>query len=129
MTSHLAARVFAALTGIVMAFQIALALGAPWGAYAMGGAFPAAYGPGLRLVAAANVLILGAFAGVVLARAGLAFPSWRLPARRLIWIIVTLTGIILILNLITPSPLERLIWAPIAAGLFAAALRVAVGSS
>ena len=31
-----------------------------------------------------------------------------------------------VLNLITPSPIERMIWAPVAAGLFACALRVAL---
>ena len=31
---------YAVVTGLVAAFQVALALGAPWGAYAMGGGFP-----------------------------------------------------------------------------------------
>ena len=38
-----AAILFAAVTVGVIAFQFALALGAPWGAYAMGGAFPGRY--------------------------------------------------------------------------------------
>ena len=35
-----AAIVFAVVTSAVIGFQLALALGAPWGTYAMGGRFP-----------------------------------------------------------------------------------------
>lgn len=34
-----------------IAFQLALALGAPWGEYAMGGRYPGRFPPGLRLAA------------------------------------------------------------------------------
>jgi hypothetical protein len=36
----LSALIFAVTAAGVIVFQIALGLGAPWGAYAMGGAFP-----------------------------------------------------------------------------------------
>ena len=48
--------VFALVTGLVVAFQVALALGAPWGAYAMGGAFPGRMPPPLRVAALIQAL-------------------------------------------------------------------------
>ena len=41
-----AALLYAAISVGVVAFQIALAAGAPWGAYAVGGAFPGQFPPG-----------------------------------------------------------------------------------
>ena len=46
---RIAGIVYAAATAVVAAFQIALALGAPWGAYAMGGAFPGQFPPTMRV--------------------------------------------------------------------------------
>jgi hypothetical protein len=125
--SALAARVFAALTAIVCVFQLALAAGAPWGAYAMGGAFPGVMPPPMRVAAVVQVVVLAAVALVVLSRAGVMLPTWRRASGFLIYLIVALLGISVVLNLITPSPIERLIWAPVAAVLFLSALRVARG--
>lgn len=98
----------------VVAFQIALAAGAPWGAYAMGGAFPGQFPPELRVAAIVQAVLLLGLTGVVLARAGLALSSWSRAARWLIWIVVAFAAISFLLNLITPSAGERAIWAPIA---------------
>jgi hypothetical protein len=126
MRPQLAARIFAGLTGLVVAFQLALALGAPWGELAMGGASPGAYPPALRLAAVLQACVLAGVAAVVLSRAGLAFASWRALSRRLIWGVVGLLGLSLVLNLITPSAMERMIWAPVVLVLLATALRVAL---
>ena len=123
---RLAAQAFAVLTGVVVLFQLALALGAPWGALAMGGAFPGAYPPAMRVAAMAQIVVLVGIGLVVLARAGVVLPSWRPASRWLVWIVVGLTAVGVVLNLITPSPLERLIWAPVTALLFLASLRVAL---
>jgi hypothetical protein len=48
---RMAAFHYAIITLTVVAFQIALAAGAPWGAFAMGGAFPGQFPPALRIVA------------------------------------------------------------------------------
>jgi hypothetical protein len=125
-TARLAAWIFAALIAVVALFQLALALGAPWGGLAMGGAFPGTYPPAMRVAALIQIAILGSVALVVLARAGLVLPTWGRPSRWLVWVVVGLLGVGVVLNLITPSPLERLLWGPVAAVLFAAALRVAL---
>ena len=126
-SARLVARVFAGLTGLVCLFQLALAAGAPWGEYAMGGAFPGVMPPPMRVAAVVQVIVLSTVALVVLSRAGLILPAWRRASGWLIYLIVALLGISVVLNLITPSPLERLIWAPVAAMLFLSALRVARG--
>jgi hypothetical protein len=125
--SRIAAIIFAVITVFVVVFQIALALGAPWGAYAMGGAFPGQFPPAMRVSAGVQAIILALVACVVLARAGVALSSWSGVARWLIWVIVALLAVSVVLNLITPSSGERMIWAPVAALLFICCLLIAIG--
>jgi hypothetical protein len=121
-----AAWVFSGLIALVCLFQLALALGAPWGAYAMGGAFPGAFPPAMRIAALGQIAVLALAGLIVLARAGLALPRWRRVSRGPAWAVVALLGVGLVLNLITPSDMERRIWAPVAALLFLSGLRVAL---
>ena len=125
-SARLAALVFAGLTAVVMGFQLALALGAPWGSYAMGGAFPGVMPPAMRAAALAQIGVLAMVALVVASRAGLVLPRLRPVSRWLVWVVVALQAAGVVLNLITPSGTERLIWAPVATGLFLCALRVAL---
>ena len=122
----LAARIFGGLIAIVALFQLALALGAPWGEFAMGGAFPGVFPPAMRVAALVQIVVLGAVALIVCVRAGLVLPRWREAARWLTWAIVALLAVGVVLNLITPSGMERLIWAPVAVLLFLSGLRVAL---
>ena len=125
---RIAAIVFAALTLGVVAFQIALAVGAPWGAYAMGGAFPGQFPPELRVGAVIQAILLAGFAAVVLARAELIQVRWlRKAARWLIWVVVAFFAISLVLNLITPSAGERALWVPVILLLLICSLVVALG--
>jgi len=124
---RVAAVVYGVFSGAVIAFQLALALGAPWGAYAMGGAFPGVMPPALRAAAAVQACVLALLAGIVLACAGIALPRWSRAGRRLIWLVVVFAGISLVLNLITPSSGERILWAPVALFLFVSSLVVAIG--
>jgi hypothetical protein len=98
----------------VVAFEIALAAGAPWGEYAMGGAFPGQFPPALRVTALVQAALLIGMALVVLARAGLILPGWSRVSRWLVWFVVGFAAFSLLLNLITPSSGERAIWAPTA---------------
>ena len=124
--SKAAALLYAIISAGVVAFQIALAAGAPWGSYAMGGAFPGQFPPALRISALFQAALLAAFAAVVLARAGLILPGWQKASRRLVWAVVAFSALSLVLNLITPSAGERLIWAPVALLLLISSAAVAL---
>lgn len=113
----------------IIAFQLALAAGAPWGAYAMGGAYPGQFPPALRIAALLQAALLGGMAAVVLARARLILPRWLRLARWLVWGVVAFTAISLVLNLITPSAGERALWAPVAAVLLICSTVVALDKS
>lgn len=126
MNPRSAAKLFTALIGLVCAFQLALALGAPWGRLAMGGAVDGAFPPALRIAAVIQAAILVGFALVVLCRAGVVLSSWRGASRWLIWVVVALLAAASVLNLITPSAAERAIWAPVAVTLFITCVRVAL---
>lgn len=126
MTAAFAAKVFAGLIAVAALFQLALALGVPWGEFAMGGAFPRVYPPEMRAAALVQMVALVGCCGVILSRAGLALQGWRQAARWLSWVVVGLLAISLGLNLMTPSGIERLIWSPVALALLLTATRVAV---
>ena len=125
MTPALAARAFLALVAVVVAFQLALAAGAPWGALAMGGAFPGRLPPAMRAAAVVQALLLALVGAVVAARAGLALPRWRRASRRLVWVVVAYAIVGAVLNAITPSAPERALWLPVTIALGACALVVA----
>ena len=110
---RLAALVYGIVTFIVIAFQLALAAGAPWGEFAMGGAYPGQFPPELRVAAVVQAVVLGLLALVVLARAGIALPKWSKTSRWLVWVVVAFSALSLVLNSITPSARERMIWAPV----------------
>jgi hypothetical protein len=122
----LSARIYAIVSAGVIAFQLALAAGAPWGEYAMGGAFPGQFPPELRIGAVVQAVILALFALVVLSRAGVTLPKWSRASRWLIWIVVAFSALSLVLNLITPSAGERAVWAPVAFIMLVSSVIVAI---
>jgi hypothetical protein len=126
---RVAALLYAIVSAGVVAFQIALAAGAPWGAYAMGGAFPGQFPPALRIAALIQAVLLVGLAAVVLARAGLVLHGWSRVSRWLVWVVVAFAALSLILNLITPSAGERAIWVPTALLLLISSAVVAITSS
>ena len=123
--TRVAAIIYAVVMLGVVAFQIALAAGAPWGAYAMGGASPGQFPPAMRISAIVQAVLLAGMAAVILARAGLVLPGWSRVSHWLVWIVVALTALSLVLNLITPSARERAIWAPTLSLLLISSLIVA----
>ena len=126
---RLSALIYGVVSLGVIAFQLALAAGAPWGAYAMGGAFQGQFPPELRVAAVVQAVILAILALVVLARAGIALPKWSRASRRLIWVVVAFSAISLVLNTITPSAGERAIWVPVALVMLICSVIVAVSKT
>ena len=126
---RIAAVVFIVLVVAIITFQVALALGAPWGEYAMSGAFPGPFPTELRIAAVMQALLWVAFACVIVARAGLGLRSLARASRWMAWVIVAVTAVSLILNLISPSAGERILWAPVALVLFVSSVLVATGPS
>ena len=122
-----AAILYAVITSLAVAFQLALAVGVPWGAFAMGGRFPGQLPAVLRAAAMVQALVLLALAAVVLARQGVAFRRLARPSRWLIWLVAAFAAVSLVLNLITPSARERAMWSPVAFALLVTSLLVATG--
>ncbi|WP_336760340.1 hypothetical protein [Paenibacillus sp. USHLN196] len=105
--------VFTVLILIVILFQVALAVGVPWGEYAMGGKFPGKYPLSMRFACIVQIAILAFMAIIVLSKAGLLLPGWSSFSDIAIWFIVGYLVLGAILNLITRSVWERRIWAPV----------------
>lgn len=122
-----AAVVFAVATAGVIAFQVALAAGTPWGAYAMGGVFPGKLPPAMRAAAIVQAAVLALFAMIVLSRAELAFSQWMSVSTRLVWVVVAFSAAAVVLNVITPSRGERRIWAPVSLVMLVCSVVVALG--
>ncbi|MBM4409481.1 MAG: hypothetical protein FJ038_13020 [Chloroflexi bacterium] len=121
-----AALIFAAMTAGIIAFQLALTLGAPWGAYAMGGAFPGRYPPAMRVAALVQAGLLAFIAAVVLSAAGVVLPSLAESFPWLIWGAVALMALGVVVNALSRSPGERRIWVPVTIVLLGASLIVAL---
>ena len=121
-----AAVAFALVAGGVVAFQLALALGAPWGAYAMGGAYPGRFPSPLRVAAVVQAVVIGLLALVVLSAAGLVLPDLAAAAPWLIWVPVAVSAVAVVLNAISRSAGERRIWVPVATVLLVSSLVVAL---
>ncbi len=115
------------LTSVAVLFQLALALGAPWGAYTLGGRFPGQLPPRMRLAALAQMLVLLLFAAIVLARAGLGFEVLYPFSRMAIWFVAGFFVLGSIANLATPSRGERLLWGPVNVLLLLAAIVIGSG--
>jgi hypothetical protein len=122
-----AAVVFAIVTAGVVAFQLALAAGAPWGAYAMGGAFPGRFPPPMRVAAAIQGVVLGLVALVVLATAGVIDIPLVTSLPWLIWAVVAVMALGVVLNAISRSAGERRLCIPVTLVLLGTSLIVAVG--
>jgi hypothetical protein len=117
MPGLLAARIAAVLLLGVAAFQLLLALGAPWGSWTQGGANAGVLPAGNRVLAAVSCALLVVMAFAILARAG-SGPFRGLPrgvVTFLAWATTVYAGLGVLLNLATPSAVERAAFAPLTA--------------
>lgn len=105
--------IFLILSTMAILFQLALALGAPWGEYAMGGKFPGKLPFKMRIIAIFQAFVILIFAIIVLIRSGIVLNHFYYIGRVAIWIVVGYFVLGSILNLMTTSKGERLIWGPV----------------
>ncbi|MED5016771.1 hypothetical protein P9847_05570 [Paenibacillus chibensis] len=119
--------IFSFLTSIVILFQIALALGAPWGHFAMGGKYPGKFPVSMRVLAVFQAFVLVFLGLIVLSRSELALNQWYEFSHSAIWFVVAFSVLSSIMNLITRSTGERAIWAPVTIVMVITSLIVALG--
>ncbi|MEM7530593.1 MAG: hypothetical protein AAF639_00330 [Chloroflexota bacterium] len=122
----IAAYVFTICTIIVILFQFALAAGMPWGHLAMGGRFAGVMPPAMRVGAIIQAALLAFLAMIVLARSGTAFTGMYSMSTTGIWVVVAINGLSLVMNLITPSKWERILWSPVVLIMTVCSLLVAL---
>jgi hypothetical protein len=98
----------------IAAFQLALALGAPLGRAAWGGA-SAQLPPRLRAASAVAVLVWLLATVIVVGRVGIELVPLPAPVLEWgTWILVVLLTLGAIVNFASASPWERFLWAPVA---------------
>lgn len=99
---------------IIAAFQLALALGVPWGRAAYGGS-SATLAPELRVASAVATVVWLLAAAVVLGRAGYwGSARWSGSFPRAIWVVAVLLALGSVVNFASSSPWERFGWGPLA---------------
>lgn len=106
------AQAAAAGFGIVVAFQVSLALGAPLGAAAWSGAHPGVLPDELRVASSVSAVVWLLAAVVVLARGGMGLPLPPRVALGGIRALLVLLGVGAVMNAASSSPWERFGWAP-----------------
>jgi hypothetical protein len=126
MKSEVMAHMFSGLVFVVILFQLALATGAPWGHLTWGGKFPGQLPARMRGVAIFSAVLLGVFALVVEIRAGVLLNNWQEVSKILIWIVVTYCALGSVMNAVTPSRWERILWLPVVLGLLVCSFIVAI---
>jgi hypothetical protein len=112
MDRRVASRSAAGLLGVAAGFQAGLAAGAPWGAAAYGGGHPGVLPSALRATSGAAVVVYSGLAYVVASDA--LAPSVQRGAY------ATLAGVFTVgavLNAMSRSRVERLIWTPVTGAL------------
>lgn len=125
-SAQFAAYVLFALLGVLALFQLALALGAPLGRYAMGGMVEGAYPAPMRIAALAQIAIYALIGAITFSRLGWAFPGFAQQGRIAMWIVVGLFALGTLMNAISRSAGERAIWTPVALVMALASLRIAL---
>ena len=127
----LAARAAAVVLLGIAVFQVALVLGAPWGAYTQGGETEGALGTSGRVLAAVSCALLLVMAAAILARVREG-PLANAPGRlvtALAWLTTIYSALAVVLNLATQSSSERAVFGPIAILLLLLVVTTMVGSS
>lgn len=95
-------------------------MGAPWGLYTQGGIHVGVLPVRGKIVGAISICVLVFLAIAMLSAAQIVVhvPRW------MSWVALGIQGLSMLLNWITPSRVERLVWGPITTAMFAMALMV-----
>jgi hypothetical protein len=123
-----AALIAIALIGALVVFQVALALGAPFGAAAWGGRNAGVLPSRLRVASAVvGLVVYPILAAVILAAAGLIADAW-LPIDPTVamWILTGFFALGAVVNAVSRSAPER-VWAPVSAVLAICCAVIALG--
>ena len=110
----IAALVFVVVLALLGAFQVALALGAPWGRFAWGAQHPDVLPTGYRVASGASVLVCGLLALVSLDLAGVSDVFPNAFSRVAIWVVFGVLALGVLMNAISRSKPERLAMTPVA---------------
>jgi len=115
MNPKVAARATAILLAIVVVFNLALLLGAPWGDYTQGGKDPGVLESPGRFGALGTAIFFAVLALAMLARAGEGLMrNWRPKVRTVLaWFTTLYLGLNCFLNVFTGPDAERTIFGPI----------------
>ena len=117
---HSAAVMYAVICAGVIVFQFCLVAGAPWGRLTQGGQHPKALPKSGRVFAAISVVLLTLMAGSILSAADI-WVNWP---RWMSWGALGIQSVSTLLNWITPSRSERLLWGPVTTAMLVMALLV-----
>lgn len=98
--------------GVVVAFQVALAAGAPLGAAAWSGAHPGQLPQDLRVASSVSAVVWLLATLVALARGGVGVRLPRAVSRIGVRVLVAVLGLGAVMNVASSSPWERYGWAP-----------------
>ena len=101
---------------LVCLFQLALVFGAPWGEYTMGGQTKGKLPAQGRVMAGVSILVLILMAQVLLATVGEGLiTAWPDPILEVLkWLTFAYAILGFVMNWITRSKKERMVWGPVA---------------
>jgi hypothetical protein len=124
-----AAIVAVVLLAVIIAFQAALALGAPWGFAAWGGRHQGALPQRLRIASGIGAMVIyPLIILIVLAAAGLIDADWLpVDAGLVMWVLAGLLALGALANFASRSPRERF-WGPVALAIAVCCGIIALGS-
>ena len=118
---------FAVLCGVLVLFQLALALGAPWGRLAWGGQHDGRLPRRLRIGSLMSIVIYAFLASIILDRGGVIALYPDAFATVAVWVVVGFLTLGVLMNAVSRSRAERFVMTPVALVLAVLALLVALG--
>jgi hypothetical protein len=108
------ALVFAALLALLVVFQLALAVGAPWGAFAWGGQHPGALPTRYRIGSIITMGVYALFALIALDRGGVVDLMPNAVSAVAMWVVFGILALGVVMNAASRSRRERFTMTPVA---------------